>query len=87
MERLTTEESRLRTEVVSLERAAALAQHDKNETKRRLEQETELRTKAEGRVKDTEAQLASEVSARQAASSSSQQISERTQQLDKQVNR
>jgi len=62
-----------------------MVQHDMKEIQRKLELEVEQRQKAEAQMTSIEAQLQTEVSARQAALGNSQQSVEKVLQLEKQV--
>jgi len=71
--------------VFALEKAAALTRHDLNESKRRLEQESELRAKTDSKLREAEIALETERHSKQTTMSNSQQLGERAQQLEKQV--
>ncbi|KAI0232790.1 hypothetical protein LSAT2_016895 [Lamellibrachia satsuma] len=75
----------LRRDKMELDRSVALLKHDCKEAQRKLEQELEMRRKAESSLQDTKDQLHAEISARVKVSSNTQHANEKNLQLDKQI--
>lgn len=82
----STEEAELRQQNAELERHLICARHDLKDSQRRLEIETEQRLTAEKRAQKAEGTLNKYQSAQSSDSLRQQQMADKNNQLEKQVN-
>ena len=85
LERLNSEEGKIRRERSELERNVALIQHDLKETQRKLDNESENKRKLEMMLREKEKMLESEINARKELSSNKIHTHEKVAALEKTI--
>lgn len=85
LDRLNSEEGKIRLERSELERKVALIQHDLKETQRKLDNEFENKRKLEMMIREKEKLLDSEMSARKELSSNKMHNHEKVASLEKSI--